>query len=283
MFPLLLVLSTLGITVQQIAKKAYNNKIKGGTFTFTALSIIFSLLVFFVTSGGELNFSTELLPYCLSFASAYLAACVFSFMALNTGPISITTLIIQYSLIIPTFYGIIFLKESAKPLLVVGIGLLLISVLLVNLEGKKSDKKLSLRWGILALLSFVGNGVCSTVQKVQQINMQGEFKSEFMIIALLISGLVIGVCAITFEHKDITKKVTTGAHWYIICGLCNGLVNLFVLILSAWPASIVFPVISAGGILATAAIGIFIYKEKLSVQQIVGIILGTASIVFLNL
>lgn len=85
------------------------------------------------------------------------------------------------------------------------------------------------------------------------------------------------------ENKNIGKCIKTGAHWYIICGLANGLTNLFVLLLAKYPASIVFPVISAGGILATALVGILIYKEKLSTMQTIGMILGTASIILLNI
>ena len=39
----LLAASVLGVTIQQVSKKAYNKKVAGATFTFTALSIIFAL------------------------------------------------------------------------------------------------------------------------------------------------------------------------------------------------------------------------------------------------
>ena len=55
------------------------------------------------------------------------------------------------------------------------------------------------------------------------------------------------------------------------------------MMLAKYNPAIVFPVISAGGIITTAIVGIFVYKEKLSVMQIIGMVLGTASIVFLNL
>lgn len=283
MLAFLLTASVIGVTVQQAAKKSYNTKVPNGTFTFTAASILFALLVFVVTPGGKFNFSAEVIPYCILFAGAYSAASVGSFLAIITGPISITSLIIQYSLIIPTFYGIFFLDETVSSFFYVGIGLLLVSLLLVNLKSKKDDKKMTLKWGVFALLAFIGNGACSTVQKVQQMEMDGALKSEFMIISLLISFVVIGGAAIILERNGIGKKIKTGAHWYIICGLANGLVNLFVLMLAKYPASIVFPVISAGGIVATAIVGIFFYKEKLSVMQMIGMVLGTVSIVFLNL
>lgn len=282
-FSALLIASVLGVTVQQVAKKAYNKKVQGGTFTFTSLSIFFALIVFLISSGGKLNFTAELLPYSIGFAVAYASASVGSFLAISTGPISITSLMVQYSLIIPTFYGLIFLEEESSPFLYVGIGLLLVSLLLVNLEKKGEEKKISLKWGLFALIAFIGNGACSTVQKIQQMNFNKAYKSEFMLIALAISVVAMGTCSLIFERKELGKKIKTGAHWYIICGLANGLVNLFTMILAKWPASIVFPVISAGGIVTTAIVGIFVYKEKLSAMQIIGMVLGIASIIFLNM
>ncbi len=283
----LLTASVIGCTIQQIAKKAYNKKIAGGTFTFTAMSILFALVIFIISAGGKFNFNLEILPFALGFALSYGAASIGSFLAIGTGPLSITSMIVQYSLIIPTIYGLCT-GDEASPFLYVGLGLLFISLFLVNIEKKGEEKKITLKWGIFALLAFFGNGLCSTVQKAQQDVFVTEqnpdgYKSEFMIIALIVSLVSIAIAALIFEKKGLGAKIKTGAHWYIICGLANGLVNLFVIMLAKYEASIVFPVISAGGIVATALVGIFIYKEKLSVMQIIGMVLGTSSIVFLNL
>jgi multidrug transporter EmrE-like cation transporter len=70
----------------------------------------------------------------------------------------------------------------------------------------------------------------------------------------------------------------------VLCGLANGLVNLFVMIASTIiPNSVMFPLISAGGIVLTWIISVFLYKEKLSMKQNIGLVLGIVSIVFLNL
>ena len=192
---LLLTATVFGCTIQQVAKKAYNRKVSGGTFTFTALSIVFALIVFLISSGGKFDFNSAIILYAIGFALSYSAASIGSFLAISTGPISITSLIVQYSLIIPTLHGLIFLGEFEKKnpiFLFSGLGLLLISLFLVNMEKKGEEKKISLKWIVFAILAFVGNGACSTVQKVQQIEFNKAYKSEFMIIALIISFVVLG-------------------------------------------------------------------------------------------
>lgn len=283
MFVLLLSLTVFGGLVQLIAKKAYSKKIKGGAFIHSALSMFFSLIVFVIISGGKLNFVAQLIPYSVLFAILFSSAFIGSFLALSVGPISLTGLISSYSLLVPTIYGILFLNEPTSILLYIGIFLVAVSLFLVNREKKGSEKKISFKWGIFMLIAFVGNGGGSIVQKVQQLKFNGQYKNEFMVIALLISFVVVFLFALVFEKENLLKKITTGAHWYIINGVANGLVNLFVMMLAVWPASIVFPVISAGGILLTSSVGIFVYKEKMTAPQIVGIILGTVSIVLLNM
>ena len=149
---------------------------------------------------------------------------------------------------------------------------------------KKGEKrKITVKWGVYAFLAFVGNGGCSTVQKIQQVNCHGQYKSEFMMIAYLISVVVLLVMAICSERKQVVREIKDGWIFWLMCGLGNGLVNFLVLILTnRMPSSVMFPLISAGGILATFLVSLFIYKEKLSKFQNVGLVLGIISVIFLN-
>ncbi|MBR5271398.1 MAG: EamA family transporter [Clostridia bacterium] len=280
---LMLMLVVVGVSLQQIGKKAYNLKVKNGIYSFTAASSFMALLVFLITAKGEFNYSPDFLIYSVIFAISFCVASVASYSAVSTGPLSLTSLFISYSLIIPTFYGIIVLGEETKATLYLGIILLLISLILTNLEGKQ-EKKITFKWIILVLIASVGNGACSVIQKAQQINCNQMYKSEFMIIALIITVAVIGIFALLNEKKEITYNLKHGVKWYLICGIANGIVNYLVIVLSGrMDASLMFPIISSGGIILTALVSIFIYKEKLSKQQYVGFILGILSIIALNL
>ena len=279
---LMLTMVVLGVSIQSIAKKAYNNKVVGGAYSFSAASALLAMIVFIITSKGQLDFSVGLIKYSVLFAISYSAATAASFLAISTGSLSLTSLIIQYSLIIPTFYGFLMLGEEGKITLYIGIVLLLISLVFINFEGKQ-EKKITLKWMIFALIAFVGNGMCSTIQKVQQIEYGGKGKSELMIVALIITVVVLAIFAFVSEKGNVKTNLKTGSMWYIICGLANGIVNYLVLALSSrMDASVMFPVISAGGIILTALVSITIYKEKLSVQQKIGLVLGVVSIIALN-
>ena len=281
---LLLILVTLGVSTQQICKKAYNKKTGGGAFTFSAATSLVALIFFIITSKGEFHYPVKLWWYSFSFAICFCLASVCSFLAISTGSLSLTSLFTQYSLLIPTVYGLLFLNESASAFLLIGIVLLLISVIFVNFESKGEKKQITLKWLIFVFLAFVGNGACSAIQKVQQINFGGLYKNELMVAALGIVTVLLAIVSLFAEKENLAVNIKKGCGLFLICGFANGLVNFLVLVLSSkMPASVMFPVISAGGIVATALVSIFIYKEKLSKYQTIGLILGTISIIALNI
>ncbi len=278
----LLISIILGVSAQNIIKKPYTQKSGGkGAFIFGTLSSFSAMLFFVVTSGG-FTWESGLIPYALGFALSYGTSTVFSVLATASGSLSLTALIVSFSLMIPTFYGLIFLKDPISVGLIPGLLLLAISLVLIN---KKSDSvKITRKWLIFVFLAFVGNGMCSTVQKMQQVAFDGAYKNEFMIIAL--ASVVIGLltASLITERKDIVRCAKCGWYFALGCGIMNGIVNLFVMILSArMPVSLMFPLVSAGGIVITYLVSRFIYKEMLTKTQLVGFVLGTASVVLLNI
>lgn len=183
---------------------------------------------------------------------------------------------------LPTLYGLLFLKDSVGKGFFAGLALLALSLFLVR--GQKDTAPLSFRWALFAGLAFLGNGMCSVVQKMQQVAFAGAYKNELMVGALLVVVLLLGALSLTKERKSLIANFKAG--WYLapLCGIANGLVNLLVMVLSAkMPVSLMFPLISAGGLLLTFFFAIFIYKEKLAKRQFIGFACGLITVVFLNI
>lgn len=295
MSALYLLIIIFGISVQGVFKKSYSLKTGNlGVFTFTTVTVMTACIFFMVKAGFKFNFDAEILPYAIAFAAAYCAASIFGFLAILHGPLSLTSLATSYSLLIPTFWGILFEGDETSVWLYLGIALLAASLVFINLKDKKpaeangesesSGAKITLKWVIFAMTALVTNGVCSTVQPAQTEKFGGKYDAVFMVIALAMVSLFLLVFILFKERGEIIPSVKCGAHLMVLCGIANGLVNLFVMIASAViPNSVMFPLISAGGIVLTWLISVFLYKEKLSVKQNIGLVLGIISIVFLNL
>ena len=307
----LLAVITIGISAQGIIKKFYNGRVSSkGVFIFSAVSV-FSACLFFVCSGGfKFEFNPIIIPYALGFAACFGAASVAGFYAIVHGSLSLTSLVTSYSLIIPTFYGLIFNKEKVDAFFWIGFSLLCVSLFLINsrigakkpvsdsaeVEKNKGEEiKITFAWVIFALVAFVCNGLCSTIQPAavkvfgayvaEHPELAGvDYSNEFMIIALLVVTVIMLAMAFFTEREDIPVCAKRGWYWMVLCGVANGLVNLLVMVLSTRMSnSLMFPIISAGGIILTGIVCRFFYREKLTSGQYIALVLGVAAVVFMNL
>lgn len=277
-----LIVIIVGISSQNIFKKPYTDKTGGRAVYWFNTILSFSAVLFFVVTAKNLQFHSGLVPYAIGFAVTYMMASVFSVKAISCGVLSLTALFSSYSLMIPTFYGLIWLKDPISKGFVPGILLLAVSLYLIN---KKSETcNISLRWIVYVILAVFGNGMCTIFQKMQQVAMDGGYKNEFMILALGMVSLTMFILAVFGERREFQVFTKGGCHWAVLCGLMNGMVNLFVMILSKrMPVSLMFPLISSGGIIITASVARLVYKEKMTRIQFIGFLTGIASVIFLNL
>ena len=270
------------ITVQNVLQKSYPKASqKPNVFLFSALTTMVAMVFFVVSSGFKLSFTTAFIPYSIGFGLAFACAMFGNVMSLKLGSLALTSLVTSYSLLIPTLYGMVFLKEPISILGYAGIVLLIISIFLLN--AKKESITITTKWVLVVGLTFVTNGMCSTVQKMEQLRFDGGYKNEFMIVALAIAATVLFVLAL-FQKSDLKQEAKICMKIAFPNGLANGIVNFLVLVLTGLiPNAILFPSISAGGIVLSWILATFVYKEKLSRMQLLGYAIGIASVICLNL
>ena len=280
----LIVFSTLS---QNVLMSAYTKKHgERCTFLLTAFIALAALAVFFFAGGFSYAFAWRYVPYSVGFALSYAAAVLFTCLAIREGSLSLTCLVTSYSLLIPALYGMLFLHETIGVFMIVGIVLLALSLFLINREKKEGEgeRKITWRWVFFVSLAFLGNGFCSTTQKMEQEAFDGEGTTEFMLVALALTALLFFALSLLRERRDHRDFFRSGWQYGIFCGLANGACNFFVILLNPrMPASVMYPLISAGGIVATALVSVFVFGERLSRTQWVGMAIGVISIVFLNL
>ncbi len=269
-------------TTQTALTRQYERKAKEtDCFLYGAVIAMAAFFFFWLQNGFALHGEGTLLLYSLGFGLSFAASYVGMFIALKNGSLALTTLVISYSLLIPTVYGLIWLGESLDVLSYVGLALLLVSFPLAYLE--KGKPTITLKWIGGALLAFVGNGMCSTVQKMQQVAYDGAYKADFMMCALLMSFVLLLIGAALRNHLR-WGDICAALPWGAAAGMANGMVNLLVMTLSAVVANaILFPSVAAGGLVLGFAVAVIFYKERHTFVQIAGYVLGTVAVVLLNL
>lgn len=279
---ILLLIVVIASSCVGIAQKQYSVKTSGDSiFLFMAVSAFFGVLCFTAISGFKLDFTIDVFWHSIGFATAYIACFAGVVFALKYGPFALTNLALNYSLVIPVMYGLIFLGEEISVICVAGLLFLAISVFMVADNAAK--RMLSFKWLMCAMAGFIGNGMCSVLQKNQQMAFNGRYKTEFMIMALVICFVIFALISLLRGEK-IRAGLKKTLPYSAAAGISNGVVNYFVMILTAlMPTAILFPSILAGGMLLSCFAAIVYYKETLTKRQLIGYFAGMVSILLLNL
>lgn len=285
----LLTVAALANIAQNIITGIYNKK-KGNIFIFNLFSALAVMLFFVFASGLLLSFKLETALWAFFFALSYMACGVGLVLAVKFGGVSLTSLVISYSLVIPTVFGIIAYGEHPSWFFYFGLALLIVSLFFIGVPRKGSSFKITPLWVISVLIAFVGNGLCSLFQSHYQRLSGGQYRSEFMIIAM---GMTIVMCLIAIlvtrksDERTVAEKkaiLKSSLIYGGLKGIFNGVVNLLIMILvSLMSVSLIFPLFSAISLVATIIASRIIFKEIPDKLTTVGLVIGVVAIVFLNL
>ena len=254
--------------------------VKGGSSTVFNISKAASgavmFLIFGLVLGLRFHLPSLLMGICYGVFLCLSMHC--GFKALGMGPMAMSSIIASFSLIIPFIFGLTVWGESLTVWGAVGIALLLGSIFLLNF---KKEKGISFKWSVYAFLTMAANGICSLMQKYHQLYFPGEYRTELMISALVTVLVILLVIELAHKKDGPALKVSGLG---VFSGILNGASNYIVLYLAATEkASVLFPLVSISHVMAVWLIGRVWFKEKLKWLQMVGLLLGLAAILLLNL
>ena len=283
----LLFLTGLFILFQKVCQDRFNARCRSGVFLFSGM-ISFFAMCFFMAINRDWAWSAELILPAVGFGLSYAAATVFMVMAIRCGSLAKTALISSYSLLVPAFAGLIILREPLGIPMLAGIALLAVSLWLTNY--RKTDaadprERVTAKWVICVALGFIGNGMCSTVQKLTPHFLGADVNQNlYMIMALGLSAAVLITVSFLTGEGDRRTVLRVGAPLALLCGLCNGVVNFLAIYLNQFiPASVMFPAISALEIILVMSYAILVRRERFTAAQWVGFGVGVLSVILLNL
>ena len=277
----LLYLLNVGCSSGQLAlSKLYANR--GGQAAAFNLHKAAAALVVFLLFGlfQGMTWNAPTVWYGIGYGVFLSLSMHAGFVALSIGPMAFTSIIASFSLIIPFVCGVTVWQEPLTVYSVIGMLLLLSSIVLLNV---KKDKQISFKWLFYALITMVANGACSLVQKFHQVAYPTLYRTEFMLAAMATVLLFLVAMGLVKRNVAPSGKPTfsvLGA----LSGVLNGGANYIVLYLAATEkSSVLFPVVSVANVVAVWLVGRLAFRERFRPLQIVGLLLGIAAIVLLNI
>ena len=280
-----------GLSVFAAFYNRKNAKRPGTSRLYTLLVVTAAFLGWCVLYAFDFSFEPRVLIYSAFYGIGYATAMLGMIGALASGSVALTAFVKQFSFVFVSIWGYFagWDRFTWKPAL--GIAVIVISMALCLISGKKDKKSegrpaVTLKWVLFASMLLFGNVLCSLLQKYEQLEYPGKHKSMMMVFGV---GFAI-FFAFLFTLKE--KKTYWGAafktsfYFPLLAGGCSALLNLSILLLAnseVISSGLAFSGMAVGGLVLTMLADVFIFRERLSVRQWIGMVLGTGALVFLNI
>lgn len=292
---LLMGLSMAVALLSGVGTKLYLNKYNKGLGTRYLFSTVQTLLavIALLIIGGNFNVSVFTLLLGLGFGLLTGIQKVFNMKALEIGPWAYTTVISSLSTIIPTLSGAVIWGEQLRTTQIIGVVLMMVCIYFsvdfkkekrqpqLASQEEKPKNKATVKWLIFCGITFLSTGFIGVFQKWHQ---KSDYRSEsamFLIIAFIVTILVNGVLAIKGCKQEGGVKAFKPALSIIpiaimvLSGVAVALNNKWNLHLSGvLPSVVMFPVVNGGGLILTTLFATFVFREKLTLKQWIGMAIG---------
>jgi len=203
----------------------------------------------------------------------------FFVFAVSTQKVGVAMTVVsgKMSIVLSVAVGYFLLAESISFLQVLGIIAALVAFYLTNVG--RAEKNIEKRYLYLPLLIFLGTGANDSLMKLSGVYYIDRNEIDFLTIAFF-TAFIVGLLFVLSLIVKRTIKIT----WKdIVAGMLLGVVNwystyFFILGLFEMPISLFIPVFNAALVFIAAVTGFFVFKEKLSLTNRIGILLAVMAI-----
>ncbi len=209
----------------------------------------------------------------------------FKTRAMNSGPVSLTTLIGNFSMVISIFVCFILWDEAITVADIGGLALLLSGIALCTY--KRSDDGMKRGWRIYSLIFLILSASIGILFKAFSRSGYTESAGDMMLWASVIMCLsYLTICIATGALRGNSEGRAKGGFlpWALASGLLSCTYNrLNVYLSGALDGVIFFSGFNGGVVLLSAALSIFLLRERPSKRQIGGLGVGICGIIIIGL
>lgn len=242
----------------------------GGDFSFIPLDILFAAI-------GGITAGACNLCYVLS---------------LYHGPLSLSSVTLGLGPIIPVILAGVLLGQIPTPIKIVGLVLTIVVMIIVNMG--PIDKRPSMKWFILAFGAFLMYGLQLFTFNMHYAYVDNPNNAQFMGMLYIFCALTFGIGFVVMRNKTRNDEAEAALLsklnykmillFAVIQAATNGLANaLYVKAAADIPAVVLYPTVETGSMLLTSIVAFVFFKEKITKQGAVALVLGMAAVALLNM
>lgn len=279
---LLFALNAILIRVFQLRFRDSEQRI----WQFQALICLFSAIAFYCIAGRPELPKLPTLLFGIAFGVVFFINCAANARCFEIGPMSLTEIILNMSLILPLLYSVFRLGAAFLPHHYIGTALILAAFVLAGLNREEGGHS-SFRWAFLAFVTFLTNGITAILQTEYEHFSSGGQGMLFMAIAYLTSALLFFAFHL-FRRQKVASYSPARFASMTALACASGLGSfggqaLLLVLCTRIEGPILYPCLNGGLCVVVAAFSFLFFKEKISLWKALSIVCGIGSIVILNL
>ncbi len=248
----------------------------------TIICAILGLLIWLMLGTFTLP-SAVALTICL-FSGISMSGFLISWVAaVKSGAYVRLDVFCQMGMVIPCIFAAPILKEETTVFQYIALGFLIIAVFLLS-NNKSANTQMQFKEYLLLLFVWIFSGTNSLCVKLYS-STGGTDTVFYNLVTFFVSAISLAITFLFSAKKQkipsLPKKVYTT--YLPVMAICLFL-NILFTVLSAQnlPSIVLFPLQTALGLFLSCIMAVFMFKEKLTKTNILGIIIAITSLCVIN-
>ncbi len=286
---LLLLGSILAAALNGVVLKKYGAMTSETVFGFNLICSLVWFLLLLAVNGFHVHSSFVTVGFGILYGITQALFVLFKTLAIGSGPVSVTTLIGNSSVILTVIVCFLIWGEAVSPIDIPG--LLLLSFAIILCVKQESAEKSTLKWRLYAAVFFVLASAVGITFKAFSKTSGSKRSADMLIVASLVMLSIYTLISILLQHKakspsysDEKKQLKTFLISAVGCGALSCIYNrLNIYLTGILPAVVFFPAFNGGVILLSTVLSRAFCKENISKRQAVGILLGITAICIIGI
>ena len=194
----------------------------------------------------------------------------------------LSTTFMKLGVIVPTLMAIAIFREQPSIIQAIGLVIAIVAIVMIHFEKTSEETTSSGNKGYkyLLIVLLLAAGITDSMANIYDNFGNPELENHYLFYVFIAAFIFAAI--ISFRRKE--KVTRAEILWGTILGIPNYLSARFLLLsLGSVPAVITYPVYSVGSIILITIAGVLMFKEKLSKQKIIALVLIIAALVLLNM
>lgn len=278
----LLAVSVLAASFNSILLSKSGANKRDTVFGFNFLCALIWCVVLFVGNNCRLHINAQIVFWGIMYGTAQTFFLLFKTAAMSAGSVSITTLIGNSSLLVSLFVSLVLWKESVTTVDIIGLIFLCLSIFLCTY--RKSENQHTASWKYYTILFFLFAASVGIIFKAFGKSGNLAYCGDMMLFSSIImacSNFIIS--RLVKGDSSENQKEALERKKFLIFALGSGILSciynrLNIFLSGSMDAILFFPGFNGGVILLSTVLSVIVLKEKLLIQQKVGLLIGTISI-----